>query len=598
MTFNFFPEIQFVGIMALAQGKSLATTCVARRKLIWEIPSDWTMEQASTVPHAYSVAYYALIVRGQLKKGESILIHNGCDGVGLAAINVALHYGATIFTSVESSEKREFLKKTFPQLTDAYIANSNDTSFEPFVLDATDGCGVNLVLNTFDGDKFQASMRCLGKRSGRFLQIGGLNLSSVFLKNASFHGVFWDDIVDGDDETIDVISKLIVNGIEAGVVRPLATTVFDAQQVEQAFDLMESSKRIGNVALKLRDEEESRQKQITAAKLIPHRVVSAIPRTYLLREKSYVIVGGLGGFGLELTDWLVSRGATKLVLASRSGIRTGYQSMMVSRWTERGNVEVLIDTSEVTTSNGVRNLLTAANKLAPVGGIFNLAAVLRDALLENQTEGDFEMVSAPKVDATKHLDAVSRDLCPVLDYFVCFSSISCGRGNVGQSNYGLANSAMERICEQRQLIGLPGTAIQWGSIGDTGMIIDTGLGDNDSIIGGTLPQRMASCLQTMDVFLQQPHAVLASMVVANKCQRHERSKAVGGDACLTSSVANILELKDLKNVSDQATLSELGMDSLMATEVREMLEKGLGIVLSAHEIRNLSFQKLRILGEY
>lgn len=68
--------------------------------------------------------------------------------------------------------------------------------------------------------------------------------------------------------------------------------------------------------------------------------------------------------------------------------------------------------------------------------------------------------------ATKILDAATRELAPELEYFVVFSSVSCGRGNPGQSNYGLANSAMERIVEQRQADGLPGLAVQWGAIGE------------------------------------------------------------------------------------------------------------------------------------
>lgn len=79
--------------------------------------------------------------------------------------------------------------------------------------------------------------------------------------------------------------------------------------------------------------------------------------------------------------------------------------------------------------------------------------------MENQTEADFKTVCRPKVDGTKNLDAASRKLCPQLDYFVVFSSVSCGRGNTGQANYGLANSAMERICEARQAAGLPGVRI-------------------------------------------------------------------------------------------------------------------------------------------
>nr|WLW11093.1 fatty acid synthase 1 [Sitodiplosis mosellana] len=573
-------------IMAMVQAKSLATTCVAQRNMIWEIPSHWTMEQASTVPCVYSTVYYALVVRGKMKKGESILIHAGAGGVGQAAISVALHHGLTVYTTC-SKDKREFLKKTFPQLTDANTSNSRDTSFEQFVMRATKGKGVDLVLNSLAEEKLQASIRCLGL-NGRFLEIGKLDLNnnsplgmSVFLKNTSFHGILLDSVMEGDDETIETVVSLVAEGIKNGAVRPLPTTVFNDKQIEQAFRFMASGRHIGKVVVKVRDEESQK-----ALKPAP-KLLAAIPRTYMHNEKSYIIVGGLGGFGLELANWMVTRGATKLVLTSRSGVKTGYQSLMIRRWSGRG-VEVSIDTNDVTTLKGAQNLLKEANRLGPVGGIFNLAAVLRDGLLDDQTEADFKTVNVPKVDGTKHLDVASRDLCPLLDYFVCFSSVSCGRGNIGQTNYGLANSAMERICENRQASGFPGTAIQWGAIGDTGLVIDS-LGDNDTVVGGTLPQRMVSCLQTMDLFMQQPHSVLASMVVA------EKRKAESSGVSLVSCVANILGLKDLKNVPDQASLADLGMDSLMGAEIKQTLERSYDVVLSAPEIRQLTFGKLKAL---
>jgi fatty acid synthase, animal type len=103
-------------IMAMVQAKSLATTCVAQRNMMWEIPDNWTMEEASTIPCVYSTVYYALVIRGKMKKGESILIHAGSGGVGQAAISVALHAGLNVFTTVGSKEKRDYLKKTFPKV--------------------------------------------------------------------------------------------------------------------------------------------------------------------------------------------------------------------------------------------------------------------------------------------------------------------------------------------------------------------------------------------------------------------------------------------------------------------------------------------------
>ncbi|XP_039315167.1 fatty acid synthase-like [Solenopsis invicta] len=214
--------------------------------------------------------------------------------------------------------------------------------------------------------------------------------------------------------------------------------------------------------------------------------------------KSYILVGGLGGFGLELADWMISRGAKFIVLVSRSGIRTGYQAsnvLCVRRWRENG-IQIVICPEDITTLTGAHSLIQKSNRIAPVGGIFNLAAVLRDALIENLEEADFKTVISPKINVTRNLDAVSRKLCPSLDYFVVFSSVSSGRGNMGQTNYGFANSAMERMMEERQTNGLPGLAIQWGAIADVGLIMEM-MGGNDAEVGGTIPQQISSCLATM-----------------------------------------------------------------------------------------------------
>lgn len=120
--------------------------------------------------------------------------------------------------------------------------------------------------------------------------------------------------------------------------------------------------------------------------------------------------------------------------------------------------------------------------------------------------------------------------------------------------------------------------------------MDSLAGDNDTVIGGTLPQRMVSCLHTIDLFMQQPHPVLSSMVVA------EKRKAEASGASLVSCVANILGLKDLKNIPDQASLADLGMDSLMGAEIKQTLERNYDVVMSAAEIRQLSFGKLKALG--
>ena len=82
----------------------------------------------------------------------------------------------------------------------------------------------------------------------------------------------------------------------------------------------------------------------------------------------------MGGFGLELADWLVLRGAHKLVLSSRTGIRTGYQSLRVRLWRSYG-AKVVISVADITTESGVAELLSDAERLGQVDAIFNLAVV-------------------------------------------------------------------------------------------------------------------------------------------------------------------------------------------------------------------------------
>ncbi|XP_030556630.1 fatty acid synthase [Drosophila novamexicana] len=572
-------------IMAMVPAKSLATNCLANKNLLWDIPDNWTMEEASTVPCVYATVYYALVVRGQMRKGERILIHAGSGGVGQAAISVALHHGLTVFTTVGSKEKREFLLKRFPKLQARNIGNSRDTSFEQMILSETNGEGVELILNSLSEEKLQASIRCLGL-NGRFLEIGKFDLSnnnplgmSVFLKNTSFHGILLDSVMEGEEEMQKHIVSLVTEGIRNGAVLPLPTTVYTDQEIEKAFRFMASGKHIGKVVIKVRNEEQQ-------SALPKPRLTNAIPRTYMHPEKSYIIVGGLGGFGLELANWLATRGARYIVLNSHSGLKTGYQSLMIRRLHERG-VQVIVDINDVTSAIGCIKMLESSNNLALVGGIFNLAAILKDAIFEEQTVKNFELVTAPKILTTMHLDQCSRRMCPALEHFICFSSLASGRGNPGQTNYGLANSAMERICELRQADGYPGIAIQWGAIGDTGLIIEH-MGNNDTVIGGTLPQRMSSCLQTLDIFMQQPHPVLASMVLAEKRKPEQSSRQ-----SLISTIANIMGLRDVNSIQDKTTLFDLGMDSLMSTEIKQTLERNFDLVLSAQEIRQLTFSALK-----
>ncbi|OXB61122.1 hypothetical protein ASZ78_013685 [Callipepla squamata] len=584
-------------VMGLLPAKGLATVVDCDKRFLWEVPENWTLEEAASVPVVYATAYYALVVRGGMKKGESVLIHSGSGGVGQAAIAIALSMGCRVFATVGSAEKREYLQARFPQLDANSFASSRNTNFEQHVLRVTNGKGVNLVLNSLAEEKLQASLRCLSQH-GRFLEIGKFDLSNnsqlgmaLFLKNVAFHGILLDSIFEEGNQEWEVVSELLTKGIKDGVVKPLKTTVFGKEEVEAAFRFMAQGKHIGKVMIKIQEEEKQYPLRSEPVKL------SAISRTSCPPAKSYIITGGLGGFGLELAQWLIERGARKLILTSRSGIRTGYQAKCVREWKALG-IQVLVSTSDVGTLEGTQLLIEEALQLGPVGGIFNLAVsvllwpeVLKDAMIENQTPELFWEVNKPKYSGTLHLDWVTRKKCPDLDYFVVFSSVSCGRGNAGQSNYGFANSAMERICEQRHHDGLPGLAIQWGAIGDVGIL--KAMVNKEVVIGGTVLQQISSCLEVLDTFLNQPHPVMSSFVLAEKVSVKSEG---GSQRDLVEAVAHILGVRDVSSLNADSSLADLGLDSLMGVEVRQTLERDYDIVMTMREIRLLTINKLRELS--
>ncbi|KAM8836140.1 fatty acid synthase [Spinachia spinachia] len=579
-------------VMGLLPARGLATSVDADKRFLWAVPSSWTLEQAASVPVVYATAYYSLVVRGRLRPGETVLIHSGSGGVGQAAIAIALSKDCKVFTTVGSVEKRAYLQKRFPRLSAESFANSRDSSFEQHILLHTQGKGVDVVLNSLAEEKLHASIRCLA-RHGRFLEIGKFDLSNnsplgmaLFLKNVAFHGILLDALFEEGNREWEEVSQLLKEGIVGGVVQPLKTTVFERDQVEEAFRYMAQGKHIGKVLLQVCHEESS-----SPAQTAPTKSFLAICRTFCPPSHVYIITGGLGGFGLELAQWLTERGARKLVLTSRSGIRNGYQAKRVREW-QRQDVEVLVSTNDVSTLGGTQRLIAEASSLGPVGGVFHLAMVLKDGMLENLTPRLFLDVNKPKYDGTINLDKATRDLCPNLDYFVAFSSVSCGRGNAGQSNYGYANSAMERVCEQRHHDGLPGLAVQWGAIGDVGVVLET-MGGNDAVIGGTLPQRISSCLEVLDLFLCQQRPVMSSFVLA---ERAAPKSEAGSRRDLVDAVAHILGVRDVSSLNPDASLADLGLDSLMGVEVRQTLERDYDIAMAMRDIRQVTINKLRELA--
>lgn len=208
---------------------------------------------------------HSFFQRGNLKPKQSILIHAGTGGVGQAAINIALHHNCSVFTTVGTPEKREFIKKHFPQIPDSHIGNSRDTSFEQMVLRKTKGRGVDFVLNSLAEEKLVASVRCLAPGGG-FLEIGKFDLAKdnplqleLMRKGASFHGIMVDKFFEASPTYKALLIHQLKEGLTNGSVKPLVRTVFNVDEVEKAFRFMGAGKHVGKVVIKIRDEEIERR---------------------------------------------------------------------------------------------------------------------------------------------------------------------------------------------------------------------------------------------------------------------------------------------------------------------------------------------------
>uniref|UniRef100_A0A182TXQ0 Enoyl reductase (ER) domain-containing protein n=1 Tax=Anopheles melas TaxID=34690 RepID=A0A182TXQ0_9DIPT len=312
-------------VMGIIGAGSMATIVESDPIFTLDVPDNISLEQAATIPTVYTTVYASFFVCAQIRKGNSILIHAGTGGVGLAAIRVCLAYGLEVFTTVSTKEKRDFLLSYFPDLNPHNIGNSRDISFETLIKERTNGRGVDFVLNSLSEEKLQASIRCLA-RGGHFLEIGKYDMMkdsklamTFFQRGITFSAVLVDLLFQEKRDLLLELHKLIMKDISKGIIQPLPTTVFQAHEIEQAFRYLATAKHIGKVVLKIRDNEDD----------LASVPISYLPRVYCNPEQSFVIAGGLGGFGLELADWLIIRGCRKLLLSSSRGITKPYQQYRI-----------------------------------------------------------------------------------------------------------------------------------------------------------------------------------------------------------------------------------------------------------------------------
>lgn len=159
----------------------------------------------ATLPVAYATALFAFYDRARLRADESVLIHSGAGALGMAAITIAQRIGATVYTTVGSQAKRDFVERELG-VPSSHIFNSRDESFAADVKAATKGRGVDVVLNSLTGDLMHTSWACIAK-FGRFIEVGKRELVDAgkldmhkFLGNTTFTAFDLSELYYADDQ--------------------------------------------------------------------------------------------------------------------------------------------------------------------------------------------------------------------------------------------------------------------------------------------------------------------------------------------------------------------------------------------------------------
>ncbi|MEU5404181.1 SDR family NAD(P)-dependent oxidoreductase, partial [Streptomyces sp. NPDC005963] len=449
---------------------------VADRRLLAPIPRGWSFTQAAGVPAVFTTAYYGLVELAEVTEGERLLIHSGAGGVGLAALQLARHLGLEAFTTA-SPAKWGALRAL--GVDETHLASSRTTEFEQSFLAATDGEGVDVVLNSLTGEFIDASLRLL-RIGGRFVEMGIADLRDPGLVAAERPGVAYRpfELLDMDPDTVGRVLSRVLELCEAGVLTPLPVTSWPVERAPDAFRYFAQAKQVGKVVLTVPT---------------PAGQAEGGPGTVL-------ITGGTGTLGAALARHLVTvRGARHLLLTGRRGPEAPGAAELTAELEALG-ARVRVVAVDVADREALAEVLVSVDPAHPITDIVHAAGVLDDGVVSSLTPQKVDVVLRPKVDAAWHLHELSGELGLDLTSFVLFSSVSGLLGGAGQGNYAAANVFLDALAVHRHRLGLPAVSLAWGMWEDaSGM---TGhLGDTDRARigrGGLVPMSLAEGFALFD----------------------------------------------------------------------------------------------------
>lgn len=585
---------------------SFGNRVLTRADAIARIPDGMSFEAAATIPSTFFTIYYAMHHLARLEEGESVLIHGAAGGVGIAAIQYAQWRGAEIYATAGSDEKRDFLRLMGVR----NIYDSRSLSYADEILAHTGGRGVDVVLNSLAGEAINRNLRVL-KPFGRFLELGKRDFYEntriglrPFRNNISYFGIDADQLMSERPDLTRRLFAEVMALFHEGVLHPLPYCAFDANNVVDAFRYMQQARQIGKIVVTYRNGIHD-----------VRPVATPRPSLALSAQATYLVTGGLSGFGLKTAQWLADKGARHLVLLSRSGPTAPATQQAIEGLRTRG-VNVHAQACDVTDRDAVAAVLAHARQhMPPLRGVVHAAMVIDDGLIRSATAGQIRRVLAPKVLGAQHLDDLTRGL--PLDFFVFYSSGTTLFGNPGQANYVAANGWLEALARQRRSQGLPATCVRWGAIDDVGYLA------RNKKIKDALQSRMGGSALSSDLALRLLEDILLAdasdlgvleldwraltrfLPSANSPKFAWVARRAGsgdGDDTSSQDIAQMLATMDdetlhpllmdmLKSeiseilrvpadkIDSERSIYDMGLDSLMGVELIVALENRFGIRL-------------------
>jgi acyl transferase domain-containing protein/NADPH:quinone reductase-like Zn-dependent oxidoreductase/SAM-dependent methyltransferase/acyl carrier protein len=595
----------------------LSTHTLARGGDVRKIPGNLTFEQAATLPVVWMTSWHALENVARMRKGETILVHAGAGGVGMAAIQIAHYLGAEVIASAGSPAKRALLETMGVK----HVIDSRRADFAESVMELTNRRGVDVVLNALAAEAIPMGLSCLAE-FGRFIEIGKRDIyqnSRIPLwplrRNASFHVVAMDAVFSGDEALTRKMLGELAKMVEEGALSPLPFRAFPACRVDAAFRLMAQGKHIGKVIVAFPEA------------FVPRRGEPLAPGFEVKPDGCYLITGAFGGFGKVLANWLVELGARNLVLSSRSGASNPEAAAFVDRLAKRGiGVRVVkADVGSAKDADRLINEIRAGEQ--PLRGVFHLAMVIDDAPLAVLNRDRMRSVVEPKAYGAWLLHERTRDL--KLDCFVMFSSVSSIFGNPAQGNYGAANAFLDALAHHRRALGLPALTMNWGVLGGEGYVArnervaeflarqgttELSPGEVMSLMESSLT---AGSTQVMAIRVDwakwrqffrgmQENPLLERIFASVEGQESGGGKSdwrqkiesaapeeLEGVISLAvrDAVGSVLRVKP-ETLREDQPLTDLGLDSLMGVEIENSIEAAIGVALPP-----TSLMRARTIGQ-